>query len=107
LAIVHLYRECFLQNQERFHLPGAQFNEIQRAEPAPHEELLHQRLALPADVRGWASRERHLLPRPDQRRLRILGNPEPRAPPLLLQAGPPANVASPPGLVGKLKMECD
>jgi hypothetical protein len=106
LAIVSLSSERLFQNYERFHLTGAKLLEIQPAEPLSHEIFLHQRFASRRDERSRTAPEHRRLAYPHWPR-RILGNSKPAAPPANLQAGSPAHVALPTGLVDELEMEGD
>ena len=100
-------RQRLLQYQESLHLPRAQFPEIHPTEPSPHQEVLHQPFALRCNVRPGAALRCHRLSRPHRRPSAVRWQPQPPAPPALLQAAPPARVALPTGLVGELKMEGD
>jgi hypothetical protein len=104
--LVYLRSKFFFQNHERLHLAGAHFF-IEAPQPPPYEELLYQRLTLRRDVRLGTSVNGHMIARPDQPRgfTRIASYPG--TAPLIFQAGLPANVALPTGLVGEFKVEGD
>jgi hypothetical protein len=106
LGIFPLFRKHLFQNHERIHLPCAQLLHPKTTHSLPHQEVLHQRLALRRDVRLGTRRKRHAAARPNHRPGRF-AQPQPTAIPFRFQAGPPARVALPTGLMGKLKMEGD
>jgi len=96
-----------LQNQETLHLSGAQLVKGHPSESASHQKVLQQFFALCGDVRLRATFDCHSIPRPDRRGLAVGRQTQPAAATADLQAVPPARVALPTGLVGKLKMEGD
>jgi hypothetical protein len=105
--VIRLPRQFLFQYHERLHLASAKFFAIERPKPPPHEELFDQRLALGGNIRFWAFIEDDIPARPDQPcRHRRIGRKPPAAP-LSFQAGLPANVALPTGLVRKLKVKGD
>jgi hypothetical protein len=106
LAIVSLFSERLFQNHECFDLSCAELLEIKPAEAFSHEIFLHQRFAFRRDEGFWTASENGRLAYPHWPR-GILGNSEPPAPAASLQAGSPAYVALPTGLVGELEMEGD
>src|SRR5579863_9498586 len=95
------------QKHERIRLPRGQLREIHATQPPSYGELLQHRHAVSRDVRFRARPERHLAPRPNRWDCRVFFQPQPAATAPLFQTRLPANVASPPGLVGELKVECD
>jgi hypothetical protein len=104
--MVSLFSERLFQNYERFHLAGAERLDVQPAEPLSHEIFLHQRFAFRRNEGLWTAPEHRRLAYPHWPS-GILGNSKPSAPPANLQAGSPAHVALPTGLVGELEMEGD
>src|SRR5262249_54100295 len=104
LAMGHLRGKGLLQNHEGLHLPRGQLLELHSTEPPPDETFLDQRLALAADVRLRARAQRDLPSHPNQRSLARVRMVDPSAASFSFQAGLPAHVAIPAGLVGILKM---
>src|SRR6266545_1839089 len=96
-----------LQNQERLRCAGVQFLYPQSSQAPPHQELLHPGDALSRDERLRARLGRRLPARPHDRCPRRRPRCQPSATALLFQAGCPARVALPAGLVGELELEGD
>src|ERR1700733_1021591 len=95
------------QNQKCVHFTRLQIDRIRDPEPAPHEELFHQRKAFASHKRLRAFLRLRLLPSPDDPRFAALFNGQKTAPPFLLQTVLSAAVAIPPGPVRKLEVERD
>src|SRR5580704_7772295 len=91
------------QNQKCVHFTRLQIDRISNPEPAPHEELFHQREALASHKRLRAFLRLRLLPPPNDPRFAALFNRQKTAPPLLLQTVLSAAVAIPPGPVRNWK----
>jgi hypothetical protein len=106
LAIVSLFCERLFQNHEGFHLACTELLESKPAEALAYEILLHQRFAFRCDEGFWTASENRRLAYPDRPR-RVFGKSEPPAAAANLQAGCPAYVALPTGLVGELELEGD
>src|SRR5579883_2857759 len=105
LPMFPLLRQRFLEHHERLDFARAQLLRPRAANPPPRQEVLEQRLAFCRDVRLRARPQSQSAARPHQ--APRLPAAQPPAVPLHVQAGFPASVALPTGLVGPSKVEGD
>ena len=96
-----------IEDGKGFQLPGSEVKVRNTPDSFPRAVFIEKRGALRVNERLGTTERVSLITTPYRMRVTVLVAIQPTAPTLYLQAGFPATVAVPPGLVGELKMESD
>ena len=102
-----LRHESPFQDHECFNLPRGQLVELRSSQPPARQKLVYQCLRFRCDMGFGTFGQHHVPPGPNRPPRWLILQRQPPAPPSFFQAGFPARIALPTGLVRKVKMEGD